>query len=219
MIASRFRFGLRGQIASLGLGGVLLLGVIYWLGFSTQDRLQRAADESTALRTAMTAIGMGLLEAREIESAFLLRRQEALAVRREEVIRRTAAHLREVEELVASLPAADPLKRAEALRAGFSGYATRFRTLLAAQRNLGFDENQGLQAKLREAVHQVEKRLAELDQPRLSVLMLQMRRHEKDFMLRGEERYGDLLSARVAEFLPALAAASLQRPRSSTSND
>jgi methyl-accepting chemotaxis protein len=209
MIASRFRFGLRGQIASLGLGGVLLLGIIYWLGLATQEGLQRASHESTALRNAIAAIGTDLLESREIESAFLLRPREALVTRREEVIRGTAAQIGDIERRIASLPAGDPLKRAGALRAGFSGYATRFRTLAAAQRSLGFDESQGLQAQLRAAVHAVERRLEEFDQPRLSVLMLQMRRHEKDFMLRGGARYRDLLAARVAEFLPLLAASPL----------
>ena len=84
-------------------------------------------------------------------------------------------------------------------------YATRFNNVVSAQRLIGLNENQGLQGKLRDAVHTVEKRLAEFDQPRLAVLMLMMRRHEKDFMLRGEEKYGEELKKRVNEFEPALA--------------
>ena len=55
-------------------------------------------------------------------------------------------------------------------------YATRFNNVVSAQRLIGLNENQGLQGKLRDAVHTVEKRLAEFDQPRLAVLMLMMRR-------------------------------------------
>ena len=49
---------------------------------------------------------------------------------------------------------------------------------------------------------------ARIDQPRLTVLMLMMRRHEKDFMLRGDEKYGDELRTRVSEFKPAAPRAS-----------
>jgi methyl-accepting chemotaxis protein len=58
-------------------------------------------------------------------------------------------------------------------------------------------------------VHSVESKLKTYDQPRLAVLMLMMRRHEKDFMLRGEEKYGDELNKRVDEFLTALKTADL----------
>ena len=40
-------------------------------------------------------------------------------------------------------------------------------------------------------------KLKTFDQPRLAVLMLMMRRHEKDFMLRGDEKYGDELIKRA----------------------
>jgi methyl-accepting chemotaxis protein len=88
-------------------------------------------------------------------------------------------------------------------------YTTRFQNVAAAQRTLGFNENDGVEGQLRKAVHKAESRLSEFDEPRLAVLMLQMRRHEKDFMLRGDEKYGDALRARIAEFGPLLAASSL----------
>lgn len=81
--------------------------------------------------------------------------------------------------------------------------------VVAAQRNLGFNENEGFQGKLRIAVHAVEERLRQVKQPRLTILMLMMRRHEKDFILRGEEKYADQLSARGMEFETELAQASL----------
>ncbi len=66
-----------------------------------------------------------------------------------------------------------------------------------------------MQGKFRFAVHQIESKLAEFDQPRLSILMLMMRRHEKDFMLRGDEKYGNEFGKRRSEFEDALAASGL----------
>ena len=88
-------------------------------------------------------------------------------------------------------------------------YTTRFNNVVSAQKLIGFNENDGLQGKLRTAVHSVESKLKTFDQPRLAVLMLMMRRHEKDFMLRGDEKYGDELTTRASEFKTALAKADL----------
>jgi methyl-accepting chemotaxis protein len=77
------------------------------------------------------------------------------------------------------------------------------------QRVLGLNENQGLQGKLGSAAYQLEGKLAGFNQPRLSILMLMMRRHEKDFMLRGDEKYGDEFSKRRSEFGDALTASGL----------
>ncbi|WP_234680535.1 hypothetical protein [Bradyrhizobium monzae] len=114
-----------------------------------------------------------------------------------------------VEEFVADVPDNDPLKQATFLRPAINIYATRFQNVVSAQRNLGFNEDDGFQGQLRKAVHAVEQRLSELNQPRLTILMLMMRRLEKDFILRGDDKYGDQLSDREAEFETALAPANL----------
>src|SRR5262249_56676519 len=53
-------------------------------------------------------------------------------------------------------------------------------------------------------VHWVEPSTNAVAPPRLSILMLMMRRHEKDFMLRGDEKYGDELRKRADEFTAEL---------------
>jgi methyl-accepting chemotaxis protein len=203
--AGRFHVGLKTQIAALGLGGVAIIGVIYFIGLRFQGEAQRTADASARLESLMANITEGFLEARQFAAEFLQKRDEKVIERHQAVLARLGENLDEVEGLIAPLSSDDPLKRGEALRSGINMYATRFHNVISAQRLIGLNENQGLQGKLRDAVHSVEKRLAEFDQPRLAVLMLMMRRHEKDFMLRGEEKYGDELKKRVKEFEPALA--------------
>ena len=64
----------------------------------------------------------------------------------------------------------------------------------------GLDEKSGLHGALRAAVHEVEKALNSFDTPRLSVLMLMMRRHEKDFLQRVDEKYVQRMRDRRSEF-------------------
>jgi methyl-accepting chemotaxis protein len=76
--------------------------------------------------------------------------------------------------------------------------------LVSAEVKLGLNEKLGLTGSLRAAVHDVESKLKEIDDPRLTSWMLMMRRHEKDFMLRRDPKYVDELKKAAAEFEKAL---------------
>lgn len=205
----RLRPKLRTKIAMLGTVGVLVTGATCMVGLNYVAQVQREADQSMHLRADLAALSEAFLESQQLALEFLRRHDEALIAQHTQGIRKELAHLNQIEKYVASLPEGDPLKDVSFLRAGIGLYATRFNNIASGQRVLGFAENDGLQGKLRDVVHQAESRLTQLNQPQLAVLMLMMRRHEKDFMLRREEKYGDELDKRVAEFGVALASSEL----------
>ena len=72
---------------------------------------------------------------------------------------------------------------------GFNNYVKSFAALVQAEVRLGLNEKLGLSGSLRAAVHDIETKLKERDDPRLTSSMLTMRRHEKDFMLRRDPKY------------------------------
>ncbi|HEY0330178.1 MAG TPA: methyl-accepting chemotaxis protein [Rhodopseudomonas sp.] len=197
------------QIALLGIVGVLLTGAICLFGLKLADHAQQQSAQRIALRAHVVELSANYLEAGLIANAFLRKPDDRLIASHKAVVGAAQAHLDAIEKLVEPFDDGDPLKQTSALRSGFNLYLTRFQNLVSAQQILGFNENQGLQGKLRATVHQVESRLAEFDQPRLANLMLMMRRHEKDFMLRGDEKYGDQFDKRVGEFTDLLAASEL----------
>jgi methyl-accepting chemotaxis protein len=208
-LAGRFRLGLRGQVLLLGVAGVIMVGVIYLAGWQVEDHSRQAADRFASLESRTARLSESLLQGREIATGFLQKPNEKKVAAHEETLRSAAAHLTAVEDIAGGLPEGDPLRQALSFRPVISSYTTRFSNVVAAQKLVGFNENDGLQGKLRAAVHSVEGKLKTFDQPRLAVLMLMMRRHEKDFMLRGDEKYGDELTKRVGEFLTELAKADL----------
>lgn len=65
---------------------------------------------------------------------------------------------------------------------------------------LGVTENDGLQGRLRTAVREVEEILNARSNDPLTVKMLMMRRHEKDFMLRSDPKYIGRVAKRGEEF-------------------
>ncbi|MGY8663463.1 methyl-accepting chemotaxis protein [Bradyrhizobium sp. UFLA05-109] len=208
-ILRRLRPSLRTKIAMLGMVGVLVTGATCIVGLNYVAQAQREADQSIHLRAHLAALSEAFLESQQLALEFLRKHDEALITRHAQGIRKALGDLDQIEEYVASLPEGDPLKDVSFLRAGIGLYATRFNNIVSAQRVLGFAQNDGLQGKLRDAVHQAESRIAQLNQPQLSVLMLMMLRHEKDFMLRRDEKYGVELDTRVADFGTALASSEL----------
>jgi methyl-accepting chemotaxis protein len=140
----------------------------------------------------------------------MARRDDTLIARRKAVLDEAVGRL---DHTLSSLDPADPLAgNIKGLKVGIAAYSTEFTNLVALEHTLGQTEDQGLQGQLRGTIHGVEDRLAAFDQPRLQVLMLMMRRHEKDFMLRLNEKYADDFKKRVDEFDAALKASSLDQP-------
>lgn len=208
-LLKRFRISLRTQVALLGIAGVVVTGAVCLAGLNYAAQVQRESNDTNRFRTHVASLSDGFLESWQIASDFLHKHDEALIDKHANSLKRQIADLSQVEAFIDTLPDNDPLKQATALRSAVNLYATRFQNVISAQHVLGFNENDGLQGKLREAVHGVEQQLAQLDQPRLTGLMLMMRRHEKDFIIRGDEKYGDELKKRESEFEAALAQASM----------
>lgn len=70
-----------------------------------------------------------------------------------------------------------------------NGYAKAFNDLSNQQKMIGLNYESGLYGQLRDAVHKAESEIKGVDDKELMVLMLQMRRAEKDFMLRYDIKY------------------------------
>ena len=95
---------------------------------------------------------------------------------------------------------------------GFRKYAADFVNLVGAEIRLGLNETLGLSGALRGAVHDIETKLKEIDDPRLTSWMLMMRRNEKDFMLRRDQKYVAEIKKSAAEFSKALSAVAIAPP-------
>ena len=104
------------------------------------------------------------------------------------------------------VPLANDIK---ALAEGFDIYAKDFSAMVDLQHKLGLTPGTGLEGALREAVHGIEGSLAPFKNAGLNELMLMMRRHEKDYMLRHDLRYRDQHKAAVKFFAEALTASVL----------
>jgi len=209
---SFLRVTLRHKIAAIGLVGVLgivLIGAIYWLGALSQARFQASAEQAAATATTNNELYVALLEARRAEKDFQLRNDERYAQKQASFAKAAAAKLAALKQQLSGGELAGLLPRVEATQSGFDVYVKTFTTLADAKRKLGLDQDSGLEGQLRKSVHEIESGIKTLADARLDAAMLTMRRHEKDFMLRHDAKYGESMKTAAAEFAGLLAGTTL----------
>lgn len=102
-----------------------------------------------------------------------------------------------------------PITALESFDRNLNQYQQAFNEVVQLQQEIGLTPKTGLYGTLRTSVHNVESMLKEYDQLSLQVAMLQLRRNEKDFMLRREMSYVDTFDANIALFNNNLRASSL----------
>ena len=187
-------------IGIVGLIGLLAFGAIYQIGNGLQDASRIVAGEGRAISSLNKQISIKMLEARRAEKDFQLRRNESYLKHHSEL---SAGIHRDIDKLKSMVRSGDfnvILGKVEIAQRGFANYVKNFAGLAQAEVRLGLNEKLGLTGSLRGAVHDIEARLKEIDDPRLTSLMLTMRRHEKDFMLRRDEKYVGQLKKTAANF-------------------
>ncbi|WP_425934701.1 methyl-accepting chemotaxis protein [Aeromonas rivipollensis] len=84
-------------------------------------------------------------------------------------------------------------------------YSRHFETLRAQQEKIGLTPTSGHYGALRQAIHALEQELKARGQQQESLLMLQLRRDEKDFMLRRDIGYRAKFEQNLAPLAEALA--------------
>jgi methyl-accepting chemotaxis protein len=192
-------------VGAIGVVGLLVVGAIYFVGTRSVEHYQTMADEAGGTGALPNKIMVQLLELRRAEKDFLLRSDNSYAKRHDELSQSIRTNLAAVKQQFSASGHADVLKTVDALGAGFDAYAGHFTALVEGKNKLGLNENSGLEGTLRGSVHAIETTLKEFDSAPASAAMLTMRRHEKDFMLRRDAKYGEAMKKAAAEFAAIVA--------------
>ena len=185
---SKLRIGEKIAIGFMVVG-LLLAGVVWHYHqtlrsvFSDYQQLQLVFERRKSLAFE---IEIEMAAARDAEKNFLLHRQERFA---QEVVQ----HLASVQQKVTALATIDQPSRQTAgeLQPLLQVYAQSFAAVADAWRSMGLDENSGLQGAFRQKIHRLHELAAQYDVDALHVVLLQIRRNEKDLALRQEAIYRD----------------------------
>ncbi len=148
----------------------------------------------------------GALQMRRREKDFLLRKDKKYLAKYD---KDEALVLKQLAKLKSILVSPKHREHVKKIEAGIDAHKQQFHKVAALLSKMGLDEKSGLKGTLRKAVHNVEGRLKTLNLDKMTVKMLMMRRHEKDFMLRGAEKYIGRIDKRRTEFNALLKEASM----------
>ncbi|WP_339028037.1 methyl-accepting chemotaxis protein [Bradyrhizobium symbiodeficiens] len=187
-------------IGLFGLIGLAAFGSIYQIGSLSQDTSRDAAESARKMSDLNQRVSQQLLEARRAEKDFQLRRDQSYAKRHAELASDIVGSFDRLASATRAAGYATIGEKVSQARAGFERYVNEFAAVEKAEVKLGLNEKLGLSGSLRAAVHDIETKLKEVDDPRLTSGMLMMRRHEKDFMLRRDQKYVEALKKTAAEF-------------------
>jgi methyl-accepting chemotaxis protein len=196
-------------IGLVGLIGLLALGAIYQVGTWSQDASRSVANNARAISDLNKQLSIEMLEARRNEKNFQQRRNESYAKAHAELMVTIDRDFDRLQVLMQPDGMNALREKLRVVRDAFKSYGADFSALVSAEVKLGLNETLGLSGSLRAAVHDIESRLKEIDDPRLTNWMLTMRRHEKDFMLRRDQKYVGELKKAAAEFAKALTSAAV----------
>ncbi|MFD2206352.1 methyl-accepting chemotaxis protein [Kiloniella antarctica] len=188
-------------IAGLAVLSLLILGGTFFSGDKLVGEAFHDQSENEKLATLTKNIEIGTLQMRRREKDFLLRND----------LKYAALYLAEKQHVSTALGELSGLEMAknlhgeiERLQSNLEVHASQFQKVFDLTKVMGLDEESGLKGDLRNAVHQIEEQLKSANLEVLTIKMLMMRRHEKDFMLRGQEKYVTRINARQTEFLQTL---------------
>jgi methyl-accepting chemotaxis protein len=191
-------------IGLFGLVGLVTFGAIYEIGSLSQDASRDVANRARTIADLNKQLSIEMLEARRNEKNFQQRRNESYAKAHAELIGPINRDFDEVERLMSTGGMGALSDKTKQAQEGFKRYTADFNALVAAETRLGLNETLGLSGSLRAAVHDIEAKLKEVDDPRSTSWMLMMRRHEKDFMLRRDPKYIAEVKKAAAEFSKAI---------------
>ena len=187
-------------IGVVGVVGVILIGGIHLYGEAATAVYRDAAENARAIFELNSKLEIELLEGRRAEKDFLLRNDPAKADSQIEIGKSVAADIDALHGKIVAIGKPDLARDIETMSTSLKQYQAHFAAVVEQKKQLGLNETAGLEGRLRTSVHEIEARVDQLHESALLITMLMMRRHEKDFMLRRDVKYGEEMKKRASEF-------------------
>ena len=194
-------------VGAVGVFGLMLVGALYFYGSWVQDGFRAASDAAERIAGTALKLRVDFLDARRLEKDFLLRYDLDHATRHKEVSRAIGSSLSSLQDSARVLDQTELARQIASIIEMFGSYERHFASIVSVQKELGLNESSGLEGALRASIEAIEKKLNDFDDPRIEVAMLMMRRHELDFMLSHDPRYGEAMKKGAIEFERSLVSA------------
>ncbi len=178
-----------GGLVTVAVASLIGIGAIYVVGETRRSATAAEAVADRAVFDRVNDLEISMLQLRRFEKNFLMRLDQKSLDEHAASRQKAAAALDDLARLTASGEQSALASGLAEVDAGVKAYFYAFSSLSETRLKLGTTPESGLEGRLRVAAHDIEKLVGELGDASAQVLLLQMRRHEKDYMLRHDAKY------------------------------
>lgn len=180
-------------------GGLLflVLGAGYFYSLVTSASVKTEEQRFAQIDRSANQLKAMVLDMQSVEKNFLLHPSLEML---EQVASDEAAIAEKLAELRTHLKAEQMVALADSIDGQLGERTTLFKNVGDITVELGLAADEGIRGNLRSAVKAAEAELQRANLDVLTIKVLMMRRHEKDFIIRGDEKYIGDLDSRVSEF-------------------
>ncbi len=172
--------------------GFIVIALTYIQSINVREHAKLEFEGVLNFESNINSISIKMLQARRHEKDFILRSNEKYVDRHNKVITELLAITQETRGFNSSSDQKDLLVK---LSEELHGYKNGFGQLVSNMKASGLTPKSGFRGSLRNAVHEVEDIVKKAKNSRLTISMLMMRRHEKDFLARKDNKYVDKMAA------------------------
>ncbi|MCD2173086.1 methyl-accepting chemotaxis protein [Rhizobium sp. C4] len=185
-------------VAPLAICGIVAVTQIYNVRDGVIDEQVARETQALTLSRAVDTAEIDLLQLRRHEKDFLLRKDNSYAEKHAQYLKRTEDDL---QVLKANLPQSASRDAIDTVSTALRTYGSEFAQIATLDAEIGLTPDEGLQGKMRKAAHDLEKQVSAGDHEAILTVLLMLRRHEKDFIMRLDEKSRKQLGEVVAKLL------------------
>ncbi|MBD9373045.1 HAMP domain-containing protein [Rhizobium sp. ARZ01] len=169
-------------LAVVAFVGIAMISGIFLFQREVDGEYRAVTDTLSRAQDDVSSLNINFLEGRRYEKDFLLRKDLGS-------VDKFAAQADEARAVIADLASfADSSTRAklDTITKGYDAYIAAFDGLVEKNKALGLTPDEGLEGAMRKAVHKIEEQLKSVSNDAVRAKLLNLRRHEKDFIIRRD---------------------------------
>lgn len=193
--------------AKLGVGfgfvGILFIVVVFQYQRTLSGTIkgfEQLLHLNEQMKSGLQDVAINMLQARRSEKDFLLRLDMKYPPLVEESVNNILAQIENLMKLEQEAGSTDQIKQYGEMQKNIGIYHDAFAKVVTAWQNRGLDEKSGLQGKMRDAAHSVEKIAKDFNVGQIQAGLAEIRRREKDFLLRQDAKYLAMVNDNITLF-------------------
>ncbi len=175
--------------------GMIVVVFLSWKINNTQLRLAN-------IKESLASVEVLILQERRNEKDFLARQKLKYIDKFQQTMIKLEHEITLLQDLLEDSDVA--ANEVSNLQNKLGIYNTKFNQIALQLKDIGLSEKEGLRGKLRDAVHHAEKDVRKINNSELLSDILMLRRNEKDFIIRHQEKYLQKHAKNYAKLLKRL---------------